>query len=302
MPTALIRRGEESSPGRVPYIEGDPGKPGPWQSEVKKFDAVINLAGSSIFRRWTQEAKREILESRLSSTRNVVDAILASGRSIPLLNASGVGYYGFHDDEELDEGDRPGRNFIADLARQWEDEAKRVSTGGSRVAFCRFGIVLGRGGGAMEKMTKAARWGVGAPLGNGRQWFSWIHEEDLSRAFLFLLGHEGIVGPVNFTSPHPIRNVELMETMREVMGRRAVVPRVPAILLRLIYLEFSTVFLKGQRVRPGILSGNGFQFRFPHIDQAIADLIALRGSPKPRNQADAIYRLAIGPEQSEQFT
>lgn len=274
LPTALLRRGEKPGPAAVACIEGDPAKPGPWQSEVRKYDAVINLAGSSIFRRWTAKAKREILESRLSSTRNVVDAILASGRSIHLLNASGVGYYGFHDDEELDEGDGAGRNFIAGLAQQWEDEARRASAGGSRVVLCRFGIVLGRGGGAMEKMTKAVRWGVGARLGSGRQWFSWIHEEDLARAFLFLLGHEGIVGPVNFTSPYPIRNAELMEAMRKVMGRRAIIPSVPPVLLRLIYLEFSTVFLKGQRVRPGILSGNGFQFRFPHIKLAIGDLVS----------------------------
>lgn len=274
LPTALVRRGEKPGCAAVACIEGDPVKPGPWQSEVKRYGTVINLAGSSIFRRWTAEAKRELLESRLSSTRNVVDAILASGQSIPLLNASGIGYYGFHDDEKLDESDGPGRNFIANLARQWEDEARRASAGGSRVLLCRFGIVLGRGGGAMEKMTKAVRWGVGARLGNGRQWFSWIHEEDLARAFLFLLSHEGISGPVNFTSPHPIRNVELMEIMRKVMRRRAVAPMIPAFLLRLIYLEFSTVFLKGQRVRPGILSGNGFQFRFPHIKQAIANLVS----------------------------
>lgn len=274
MPTALIRRGEKPGSGMMAYIEGDPAKPGPWQSGVKDYDAVINLAGSSIFRRWTAEAKRELLESRLSSTRNVVDAILSSGRGIHLLNASGVGYYGFHDDEALDEGDAPGRNFIADLARQWEDEARRASTGGSRVVLCRFGIVLGRGGGAMEKMTWAVRWGFGAPLGNGRQWFSWIHEEDLINAFLFLLGHEEILGPVNFTSPYPIRNGALMQAMRKVMGRRAVVPAIPAVLLRLIYLEFSTVFLKGQRVLPGILSGNGFQFRFPRVEQAIVDLLS----------------------------
>ena len=187
LPTTLVRRGEKPGSAAVACIEGDPVKPGPWQSQVKRYDAVINLAGSSIFRRWTAQAKREILESRLSSTRNVVDAILASGRSIHLLNASGIGYYGFHDDEELDESDGPGRNFIADLARRWEDEARRASAGGSRVVLCRFGIVLGRGGGAMEKMTKTVRWGVGARLGSGRNGFSWIHEEDLARAFLFLL-------------------------------------------------------------------------------------------------------------------
>lgn len=271
--TALIRRGEKHPPG-VEYIQGDPTSPGDWQSEVMRHDAVMNLAGSSIFRPWTSRVKQDVLESRLLSTRNMVDAIIASDRRIDLLNASGVGYYGFRDDEELDEDDRPGTNFIADLARQWENEAQRASANDSRVVLCRFGIVLGRDGGAMTNIRKAVQWHAGARLGAGTQWFSWIHEVDMARAFLFLLAKPDIHGAVNFTAPHPVRNSELMHVMRKVMGRRALIPCVPAFILKLIYREFSTVFLKGQRVIPGLLRGAGFRFRFPFIEQAVRDLLA----------------------------
>lgn len=271
-PTALMRSGERVLPG-VDYQEGDPTKPGDWQSLVSDQDAVINLAGSTIFRRWTARVKRELLESRLSSTRNVVDAILASGRPIHLFNASGIGYYGTHGDEELDERHGPGETFLAELARQWEDEATRAWASGSRVVLCRFGIVLGKGGGAMQKMTRAVRWGLGAPLGRGRQWFSWIHEEDLVGAFLFLLASRQITGPVNFTSPYPVRNAHLMRVMRNAMGRQTLIPMVPALILRLRYLGFSRVFVKGQRVVPRVLQQKGFQFRFPRIEEAVADLL-----------------------------
>lgn len=270
--TSLIRTGEKRPPG-VECIQGDPASPGDWQSEVMKHDVVVNLAGSSIFRRWTSRVKRDLLESRLFSTRNVVDAILASNHHIGLLNASGVGYYGFRGDEELDEDDRPGTNFIADLARQWENEAQRASGNGSRVVLCRFGIVLGKDGGAMTNIRRAVQWHAGARLGSGLQWFPWIHEVDMARAFLFLLTKPDIHGAVNFTTPYPVRNSELMQLMRKVMGRRALIPCVPAFLLELIYREFSTVFLKGQRVTPGVLNGAGFRFRFPFIEQAVRDLL-----------------------------
>lgn len=271
--TALIRTAEKR-PAGVEYIRGDPASPGDWQSEVMKHQAVINLAGSSIFRRWTSRVKQDLLESRLLSARNMVDAILASNRRIDLLSASGVGYYGFRDDEELDEDDPAGTNFIADLARQWENEAHRASANGSRVILCRFGIVLGRDGGAMTRIRKAVQWRAGARLGSGRQWFSWIHEEDLAQAFLFLLARWDIAGPVNLTTPYPVRNAELMHVMRKAMDRRAFIPCVPDFALKLIYREFSTVFLKGQRVIPGVLNGAGFPFHFPFIKQAVRDLLA----------------------------
>jgi uncharacterized protein len=273
--TVLIRRGVKRCPG-VEYIQGNLASPGDWQSELVKHDVVINLAGSSIFRRWTRRVKRDLLESRLFSSRNVVDAILASNRQIDLFNASGVGYYGFRGDEELDEDDRPGTNFIADLARQWENEAQRAASNGSRVVLCRFGIVLGRDSGALRNIRKAVQWRIGARLGDGSQWFSWIHEVDMVRAFLFLLAKPEIHGAVNLTTPHPVRNSELMHVMGRVMGRRAFIPCVPAFILELIYREFSTVFLKGQRVIPGILKGEGFRFRFSKVEQAAKDLLDLK--------------------------
>ncbi|MFH0786391.1 MAG: TIGR01777 family oxidoreductase, partial [Pseudomonadota bacterium] len=183
--TRSIKPGR-SLPEGAAYLEADPTRPGPWQGEVASHEIVINLAGASIFHRWTEEYKRSLLDSRLLTTRNVVEALSPrKGQETVLLNASAVGYYGFHQDEELVEETPSGDDFLATLARDWEHEAVKAVDFGVRVIRCRFGIVLGDKGGALDQMVPLFKKGLGSPLGSGRQWFSWIHQQDLSAVLLF---------------------------------------------------------------------------------------------------------------------
>lgn len=274
--TLLVRPGEEKgfALSGVRIVEGDPAELGRWQEDLATHEAVVNLAGASIFQRWTKKARREIRQSRISSTRNIAEAVKgSSGRTAHLFNASGVGYYGFSGDASVDEKSPKGNTFLADLAKQWETEAMRATEGGARVVLCRLGIVLGRNGGAFTRIHPLVKLHLGSPWGKGTQWFSWIHEEDCVRILLFLFERTDLKGPVNFTSPFPVTNRELMGFMNEVVGKKPYVPSIPGPLIRLSFGEFSTVFLKGQRAVPGVLQKEGFSFRFPALKEALADLV-----------------------------
>jgi uncharacterized protein (TIGR01777 family) len=277
---ALVRRGHEvtiltrsgkGEPGGVSSVEGDPTQRGGWQSEVKEHDAIINLAGASIFTRWTDAAKKTIRESRLLTTRNLVEA-LEGARVKHFFSTSAVGYYGFHGDEVLTEESPPGNDFLAQLGRDWEKEAREAEKKGCRVVITRFGIILGERGGALGQMIPLFRKYLGGPLGAGNQWFSWIHIEDLTSAFLFLLEHLEFSGPANFTAPNPVRNRELAKAIGKAMGRPSFLPA-PGFMLKLFLGEFGSILLEGQRVIPQRLLKSGFQFRYPEIEQAMQQII-----------------------------
>ena len=273
----LLTRGIK--PGRflprgAVYLEGDPTRPGPWQNEAASHEILVNLAGASIFNRWTPSYKKTLRESRLLTTRNLVSAL--SGRKnqeTVLLSTSAVGFYGFHQEEELDEEDLPGDDFLAQLCRDWEAEADRATDLGVRVVRCRFGIVLGEKGGALDQLVSLFKKGLGAPLGSGLQWFSWIHQQDLCSVLLFLINQKGVSGAVNCTSPHPLRNREFTKILGEVLRRPTFLPPVPGFLLRLILGEFGDVLLKGQKVLPKKLLSLGYSFQFPLIKDALIDLV-----------------------------
>ena len=261
-------------PGITP-VEGDPTRTGPWQESVPGHDVVVNLAGASIFTYWTERAKREILESRVLTTRNLVDAMAPAGGNIRLLSASAVGYYGSKTgDLVLDEFSPPGDDFLARLAVQWEQEALRAKESGAEVSLCRFGIILGKNGGALAKMLPAFSLGFGAPLGNGRQWFPWIHMEDLFRIFLHLAEGPSMSGPVNCTAPNPERNVDVGRILAGALRRPYFMPSPPRFLVKLALGEFADVLLEGQRVLPQRLTEAGFVFRFPTLAGAVEDLLA----------------------------
>lgn len=255
------------------YCEGNPTKSGPWQEEVSSHDVVINLAGASIFRTWNDKSKEAIRSSRILTTRNLVDAIGQSPKNITLLSGSAVGYYGFRDEEELDENSSPGHDFLAEVVQAWEAEAKNAEQFGVRVVLCRIGVILGRDGGALSKMISVFKWGLGSPLGSGRQWFSWISLHDLVMIFLFLLETKTFSGPVNCTSPHPVTNREMTQALGKILHRPAILPPVPAFLLKGVLGEFSDVFVKGQKVLPRKLLQDGFVFEYPEIEAAFAHLI-----------------------------
>ncbi len=271
--TRSLRKFDSKPPG-VALVEGDPTQKGEWQRAVGAHDVIINLAGASIFGRWTDEIKRVLRQSRILTTRNLVDAI-TDHEIKTFFSTSSVGYYGFHGDEELSEDSPPGKDFLAQLAVEWEKEALRAQDRGMRVVLMRFGIVLGEEGGALGQMIPLFKKDLGGPLGSGRQWFSWIHRDDLSRAILFLLDHPEISGPVNVAAPNPVRNKDLAAAIGKSMHRPAFM-RVPGFMLRLALGEFGSVLLEGQRVIPQKLLRNGFQFLYPQIEEALAEIFENR--------------------------
>jgi uncharacterized protein len=258
-------------PPEISLVEGDPTRKGEWQKFVQEHDVVINLAGASIFSRWTAEMKRVLRESRILTTRNLVETLDGS-RVKTFFSASAVGYYGFHEDEELTELSTSGRDFLAQLAFDWEKEARKAEGYGIRVVLTRFGIVLGEEGGALGQMIPMFKRYLGGPLGGGRQWFSWIHREDLTQAFLFLLEKRETSGPVNFTAPNPVRNRDLAAALGKVLNRPARMPA-PGFVLRLVLGEFGSVLLKGQKVIPQKLLQSGFPFRHPTITEALEEIL-----------------------------
>jgi hypothetical protein len=271
--TALDRSPEPRTytPQAVKYVSADTTVKGSWQKELADQDAVVNLAGTSIFKRWNEKTKQLIYDSRILTTRNVVDA-LSKDRGTVLCSTSAVGYYGFTGDEELKEEDAPGDDFLATLAVDWEKEARKATKKGVRVAITRFGIVLGKTGGALGQMIPAFKKFVGGPLGSGNQWFSWIHMEDLLSAFVFVLEDDKIEGPVNFCSPNPVRNRDLAKALGKVLWRPACLTT-PAFVLRLALGEFGSVLLEGQRVIPAKLLKHGFAFRYPEIMAALEEVV-----------------------------
>ena len=273
--TVVTRRapGTGSVEGRLRHLQADPTEAGPWQEAVAGQDAVVNLAGSSIFGRWSESGKSRLRSSRLDTTRNLVDAIDPDrGTATTLLSASAVGYYGFHEDETLTESDPPGDDFLAALSRDWEEEADRAREKGARVVLARIGIVLGRDGGALKQMALPFRLFAGGRTGDGRQWLSWIHMKDIVEAFVFLLEHEGLSGPFNMTAPEPARNSDFARILGRILRRPAWLP-VPAAALKLALGELGDVLLKGQRVLPGRLMKAGFTFKHPTLEEALRDLL-----------------------------
>jgi len=272
--TILIQAlsGTELKWSGLSYLKGNPTTKGKWQEAVRDHDAIINLAGASIFSRWTPEQKRILLSSRIETTRNLVAALPDSAKHITFFSTSAVGYYGFHEDEELIESSPSGEDFLAKLAHDWEQEALRAQDKGARVIITRFGIVLGKNGGALGQMIPLFKYFLGGPLGSGRQWFSWVHMHDLAEAFIFLLNHKDISGPVNLCSPNPLRNKDLGNAIGKVLHRPSLIPS-PGFMIRLILGEFGDVLLKGQRVIPQRLLEAGFKFRYPDIEEALKDII-----------------------------
>ena len=262
---------ELKTPG-LSYLVGDPNVRGKWQDAVKDYEIIVNLAGASIFSRWTDEQKKILRASRINTTRHLVEALPDDARHVTLLSTSAVGYYGFHEDEELAEDAPAGKDFLAKLACDWEKEALCAKDKGARVVITRFGIVLGPGGGALGQMIPLFKFFLGGPLGSGRQWFSWVHMADLTAAFLFLLAHPEISGPVNVCSPRPVRNRDLGKAIGRVLHRPSFLPA-PGFMIRIILGEFGSVLLKGQRVVPRRLLEAGFSFSYPHIDGALKSII-----------------------------
>jgi uncharacterized protein (TIGR01777 family) len=242
--------------------------------------AIVNLTGASIAgegffpSRWTDEQRRVIRESRLNSSRAVVEAVArAEQRTRVVVQASGVGYYGFHGDEVLTEEAGPGDDWAARFtAEEWEPATARVEEMGVRRVIARTGIVLSAEEGALPRLLLPFRLFAGGPLGSGKQWYSWIHLRDEARTLRFLIENEEASGAFNLTAPNPVTNGELAKRIGRVMGRPSFIP-VPGFAMRLAFGEVAEVVLQGQRAVPQGLLDLGFEFDFPEAEAALQDLL-----------------------------
>ena len=237
---------------------------------ISTIDAVINLAGTPIApQRWTEERKESILSSRLDTTRTLVQSIEKSDkRPKVLISASAVGYYGPRDDEPVNESTPPASDYLASVCLQWEAEAQKAEELGLRVVRVRIGGVLGKGGGLLAQMEGPFRNFAGGPLGSGKQWFSWIHLDDLVGIFKYALESEAVSGPVNGTSPNPVTNKEFSNALGRALNRPAILT-VPAFAVKLALGELASVILTGQRVVPEKALEAGYKFKYTDIDAAL---------------------------------
>ncbi len=243
-------------------------------TDVPRCDAVVHLAGESVAQRWTTEAKRRIHDSRVESARRIVESFkLLSPPPAVLVSASAVGIYGSRGDEVLTENSQPGSGFLAEVCVAWEREARAATALGVRVVNPRIGVVLGRGGGALERMLPMFSHGAGGNLGSGRQWWSWIHLDDLTALIEFALSDTRLEGPVNATTPQPVTNSDFTRALGAALHRPAVLP-VPAFALKLKLGEMASMLLDSQRVMPEAARAAGFEFRYPEIGPALAGIVA----------------------------
>jgi hypothetical protein len=244
-----------------------------WGSLVNGADVIINLAGESISSgRWTAKRKARIRESRVDAGRAIVHAIeKADHRPRVLVQASGVGFYGTHQDEQITEECPSGKDFLAQLAIDWEASSAPVEALGVRRTIIRTGVVLSCDGGALPRMLMPFRFYIGGRLGSGRQWFPWIHITDEVNAIRFLIENENAIGPFNLVAANPVTNADFIRILGERLGRPAIITT-PAFLLRMIFGEMSTILLDGQRAVPKRLTELGYDFHFPEVTSALQEL------------------------------
>jgi uncharacterized protein len=235
-------------------------------------DAVIHLAGEPVAQRWNADVKRRIRESRSTGTRHLVRAIgKLSRRPRVLISASAGGYYGDRGEEVLTESSAPGHDFLAEVCKEWEREARAAEVFGVRVAMVRIGLVLGTEGGALKQMLTPFRLGVGGRLGSGEQWMPWIHIDDLIEMFVFALDRT-VSGPLNGAAPQPVRNAQFTAALARTIHRPAIFP-VPRFALKLMFGEMAEIVFASQRMFPKVAEAAGFQFKFVALEAALADLL-----------------------------
>ncbi len=253
------------------YLVADTTIAGDWQDEIAGHDAVINLAGKSIFTLWTKKVKKEIYDSRVLTTRNIAESLKGDSKAT-FFSTSAIGYYGDRGEDVLSEAESPGDDFLARVCRDWEAAAREAESDRVRVVLPRFGIVMHRDGGAMASMIPAFKFFVGGRLGSGQQWFPWIHMQDLINGYRFALTHEELAGPVNWCAPQPVRNREMTEKLAARLKRPAVFTT-PTVVIKTVLGEFGEALICSQRGRPQKLLEAGYEFTYADIDAALDEII-----------------------------
>lgn len=242
--------------------------------QATDIDAAMNLAGENLGSgRWTAARKQRFLDSRLNVTRRLVDWMQGAGVRT-LISASAIGFYGARGDEAVSEEDMPSGSMQGglDICSAWEAEAKRAESFGARVAIVRIGLVLHPEGGGLQQMLMPFKLGVGGPMGNGRQWWSWIHRHDLVRLFVHLLNKQDAEGAFNGTAPNPLRQRDFAKVLGRVMRRPSFMPT-PAFALKIALGPMAELLTQGQRVLPRRTQESGFTFEFPQLEGALRDLL-----------------------------
>ena len=274
--TALSRDAERArSALGVEAVEwADPkAQPAPAEA-LRGRDGVVHLLGEPVAQRWTEEAKREIRDSRVLGTRNLVAGLGAlDERPGVVVSQSASGWYGDRGDERLEEDAPAGDDFLARVVTEWEAEARAAGELGVRVVTARTGVVLSESGGALDRMLPPFKLGVGGPVAGGRQYVPWVHLDDVAGALAFCLHDERARGPVNLTAPEPVTNRDLSKALGRVLRRPAVAP-VPGLAVRVLYGEMATVVTTGARAVPARLTELGYRFRRPDLEEALRDAVA----------------------------
>lgn len=257
----------------VEIVEYQPQQSGDWQAAIAGCDGVVNLAGYPIAEsRWTESVKQEILTSRETVTQQIVDAIAkANPKPAVLVNASAIGYYGTSETATFDETSAPGDDFLATVCQKWEATAQQVTATGTRLVILRLGIVLGDGG-AIAKMLTPFRMFAGGPIGSGKQWFSWIHRDDLVNLIIKALLDSSMQGTYNATAPNPVRMNQLCQALGEVMNRPSWLP-VPDFALELLLGDGAKVVLEGQQVLPKRTTETDFEYQYSTVKPALKDVV-----------------------------
>jgi hypothetical protein len=241
---------------------------------IQKSDVVINFLGETISQRWTQKVKERLRSSRIDSTRKIAEAFSkVDSNGKVFISASATGIYGSRRDDVLDEDSNPGDDFLAKLCIDWENEAKKVEDTGARVVILRIGIVLGKGGGFLARLTPLFKLGLGGKISNGKAWMSWVHIDDLAKVVKFAIENDGVRGVYNVVSPNPVTNEEFTKTLAKVLKRPAIFT-VPKFALKILFgKELTEIALtSSQKVQPKRLTEAGFKFQYEDIESALRSL------------------------------
>jgi uncharacterized protein (TIGR01777 family) len=285
--SALINRGDEVIvfsrnaaraksifPKAIDCVEWNYKKPEQWKSKLENSDAVIHLAGINLFaKRWNNDFKKTVLESRKLSTNNLVEAIKSVGKKPEVfISASGIGYYGDCGEAVLDETSPKGNDFLADVCDVWESEAQKIGDYGIRNVQIRTGLVLSPEDGVLKQMLLPFKLFIGGPLGNGRQWWSWLHIDDIVGIYLYALDNSQLQGPLNAASPNPLRMKEFANALGKVLKRPSLFP-VPKFVLKIVIGETTEVVTASQRVDVKKIFESGYRFKFDNLEDALRDLL-----------------------------